>query len=99
MALTTISARIDEQDKVKFDEFCSSVGLNTSIAINIFIKAVLREKKIPFTITSEVPNAETKRAMEEFTEMQQYPKRYKSYPTFQALVDEVAENAEDYSVK
>lgn len=99
MALTTISARIDEQDKVKFDEFCSSVGLNTSTAINIFIKAVLREKKIPFTITSEAPNAETKRAMEEFAEMQKHPTRYKSYPTFQALVEEVAEDVEDYSIK
>ena len=51
MAQATISARIDEKDKMAFDEFCSDVGLNTSAAINLFIKAVLRERRIPFEIT------------------------------------------------
>jgi DNA-damage-inducible protein J len=50
MALSTITARVDEHDKIDFDAFCSSVGLNTSTAINLFVKAVLREKRIPFEI-------------------------------------------------
>ncbi|MDE7046596.1 MAG: type II toxin-antitoxin system RelB/DinJ family antitoxin, partial [Lachnospiraceae bacterium] len=29
---------------------CSNVGLNTSTAINLFVKAVLRENRIPFEI-------------------------------------------------
>lgn len=51
MAQATISARIDEKDKMAFDNFCSEVGLNTSAAINLFVKAVLREKRIPFEIS------------------------------------------------
>lgn len=51
MALSTITARVDEQDKASFDAFCSSVGLNTSTAINIFVKAVLLQNRIPFEIT------------------------------------------------
>lgn len=51
MALSTITARVDEQDKASFDAFCSSVGLNTSTAINLFVKAVLRQNRIPFEIT------------------------------------------------
>lgn len=54
MAQATISARIDGNDKVVFDNFCSDVGLNTSAAINLFVKAVLRERRIPFEI--EQPN-------------------------------------------
>ena len=50
MALATITARVDEQDKTHFDAFCASVGLNTSTAINLFVKAVLRENRIPFEI-------------------------------------------------
>ena len=50
MALTTLTARVDQKDKAEFDKFCSNVGLNTSIAINLFVKAVLREKRIPFDI-------------------------------------------------
>ena len=56
MAQTTLSVRMDENMKKQFDAFCSEVGLNASVAINIFVKAVLREKKIPFEISlSEDP--------------------------------------------
>lgn len=51
MAQTTITARVDSSDKSKFDKFCSNVGINTSTAINMFVKAVLRENRIPFEIT------------------------------------------------
>ena len=50
MAQATITARVDKQDKANFDAFCSNVGLNTSTAINLFVKAVLRENRIPFEI-------------------------------------------------
>ena len=50
MPAATIIAKVDEDDKRNFSEFCNSVGLNVSSAINIFIKAVLREKRIPFII-------------------------------------------------
>lgn len=53
MALATITARVDEKDKARFDDFCSNVGLNTSTAINIFVKTVLRENRIPFEIASD----------------------------------------------
>jgi DNA-damage-inducible protein J len=51
MAQSTITVRVDEHDKASFDAFCSNVGLNTSTAINMFVKAVLRENRIPFEIT------------------------------------------------
>ena len=51
MAQATISAHIDENDKMAFDNFCSDVGLNTSAAINLFVKAVLGERRIPFEIS------------------------------------------------
>ena len=51
MALTTITARVDASDKNRFDAFCANVGINTSSAINMFVKAVLRENRIPFDIT------------------------------------------------
>ena len=50
MALATISARIDADDKRIFDSFCSSVGLSSSAALNMFVKKVIREHRIPFEI-------------------------------------------------
>ena len=55
MAQATVTARVDENDKRAFDAFCSDVGLNTSTAINLYIKAVLREHRIPFEI-SQAPD-------------------------------------------
>ena len=52
MAQTTLSIRMDENIKKQFDAFCSEVGMNTSVAINLFVKAVLRERKIPFEIAT-----------------------------------------------
>ena len=55
MALTTLTSRVDEDDKIVFEDFCSSVGLSVSAAINIYVKAVIREGKIPFEIKREDP--------------------------------------------
>ncbi|MCD8120362.1 MAG: type II toxin-antitoxin system RelB/DinJ family antitoxin [Lachnospiraceae bacterium] len=51
MSQATLTARVDERDKISFDKFCSNVGLTTSGAINLFVKAVLRERRIPFDIS------------------------------------------------
>lgn len=52
MAQTTINVRIDEDLKKQFESFCNETGLNISTAINIFVKTVVREKQIPFKITT-----------------------------------------------
>lgn len=51
MSQTTITTRITSQDKAAFDLFCQDVGLTPSSAINIFIKKVIHEQKIPFEIS------------------------------------------------
>ena len=55
MALATLTSRVDEIDKIAFDDFCSSVGLTTSAAINMYVKVVVRDKRIPFEIKQEDP--------------------------------------------
>ena len=53
MPQTTFSVRMDSKIKKQFDDFCSQVGMNTSTAFNMFARAVLREKRLPFDITTE----------------------------------------------
>ena len=50
MSQTVLSVRMDENVKRRFDAFCADAGMNASVAINIFVRAVIREKKIPFDI-------------------------------------------------
>ena len=52
MAQATFSVRMDENLKRQFDMLCSEFGMNASTAINVFARAVVREKKIPFEIAS-----------------------------------------------
>ena len=53
---TTVTIRVDEDIKRRFEEFCIDVGLNMSVAVNMFIRASLRERKIPFQIESTQPS-------------------------------------------
>ena len=53
MSQTTFSVRMDSEVKKQLDEFCAQVGMNTTIAFNMFARAVLREKRLPFEITTE----------------------------------------------
>ncbi|MCM1540728.1 MAG: type II toxin-antitoxin system RelB/DinJ family antitoxin [Blautia sp.] len=50
MAQATFSIRMDESLKRQFDALCADFGMNATTAFNIFARAVVREKKIPFEI-------------------------------------------------
>ena len=54
MAQATVSARIDSKDKERFDKFCNNVGLSASAAINMFIKSVINEHRIPFEVREPI---------------------------------------------
>ena len=53
MALASINVRVEPEAKLQFEDFCRQIGMSMSTAINVFIKAALREKKIPFELTAE----------------------------------------------
>lgn len=50
MSQSTISIRVESSIKEKFDAMCEAFGLTTSAALNIFMKTVIRERRIPFEI-------------------------------------------------
>lgn len=64
MAQTNVNIRMDENTKRDFDAFCKEVGLSVSAVLNMFAKTVVREQRIPFEITTEVPNSVTMAAIE-----------------------------------
>ncbi|MBR1645436.1 MAG: type II toxin-antitoxin system RelB/DinJ family antitoxin [Selenomonadaceae bacterium] len=53
MAQAMLNVRIDSEDKSRFEKFCKETGLNISTCINMFVKAVLREQKLPFEVKAE----------------------------------------------
>ena len=57
MAQSTFSVRMDENLKKQFDMLCNDFGMTASTAFNIFARAVVRERRIPFDIVA--PSVET----------------------------------------
>lgn len=51
--MTTISIRVDETLKKHFDSLCDEFGLSNSAALNLFMKTVVRERRIPFEIKAD----------------------------------------------
>lgn len=66
MAQSTFSVRMDENLKKQFDELCSDFGMTASTAFNIFARAVVRERKIPFEIASPKQEVTREQAMQTF---------------------------------
>lgn len=53
MPQAIMNVRVDSDDKKSFDKFCNAVGMNVSVAVNMFVKAVIREQKLPFEIKTD----------------------------------------------
>ena len=89
MAQTNVNIRMDEATKVAFDQFCREIGLSASTAFNIFAKTVVREQRIPFELSTDVPNAATLAATEEVRELQRHPEKYKSYGSAEEMMEDI----------
>ena len=64
MAQPNVNIRMDENTKKQFNAFCDEIGISVSSAFNMFAKTVVREHRIPFEITTEVPNSITAATIE-----------------------------------
>ena len=67
MAQATFSVRMDEVLKKQFDGLCQEFGMNASTAINIFARAVVRQRRIPFEISSPESDITREGAMQAFS--------------------------------
>lgn len=75
MAQATFSVRMDEVLKKQFDGLCQEFGMNASTAINIFARAVVRQRRIPFEISSPESDITREGAMQTFTALRAQAKK------------------------
>ena len=71
MANTNINIRMDADLKRQFEAFCADMGMTMTTAFNIFAKKAVREYRIPFEISGDIPKAETLEAIEEVKRMKE----------------------------
>lgn len=89
MAKTTTTITIDSNIKAQAQELFADFGLDLSTAINIFLRQTVRENAIPFSISRDVPNADTVAAMREADEMKSNPGAYKSYDDVNEMMEDI----------
>ena len=66
--MATIQIRIDDNTKYAADSLFSSLGLDTSTAVRMFIAAAIENNGIPFAVRrldNRKPNYELREAMED----------------------------------
>lgn len=49
-----LSVRVDENVKKEFENVLFDLGMNSSTAINIFMRMVIKENGLPFPVTASV---------------------------------------------
>ena len=64
MKNVNVTIRVDEDLKKQADSLFSELGLNLTTAFNIFLRQSVREQRIPFQVSKNVPNATTLAAMQ-----------------------------------
>ena len=60
-----MSFRVDKKLKSQADELFKNLGMNTSVALNMFLTQSVREQSIPFIPSMKVPNSRLISAIKE----------------------------------
>lgn len=53
MAKVVVNFKTEEEVKKQFDQVCDELGITMTAAINIFMKQVIIQGRIPFEVTSK----------------------------------------------
>lgn len=89
MATTNLNIRIDKDVKNQAEEIFGELGLNMTTAVNMFLRATIRECGIPFELKLDEPNEGMKAAIEEGRKMVSDPSspRYSNMGDLKAALD------------
>ncbi len=89
MATTNMNIRIDSDTKAQAQKLFSSLGLDMSTAVNIFIRQALDFGGIPFVIKRTRFNSETEAAMQEARDIESGKIEAKGYSSAKELFEEL----------
>lgn len=84
-----MSFRVDKKLKKQADELFKNLGMNTSVALNMFLTQSVREQSIPFIPSMDVPNARLISAMEEVEAIENGIVKAKKYKTFEEALEDI----------
>lgn len=71
MGQSTVTIRVDDSLKKNFDILCDQFGFSNTAAFTIFMKAVVRERRIPFEIKVDSDEEIRAKALQAFAQMRE----------------------------
>ncbi|WP_335968949.1 type II toxin-antitoxin system RelB/DinJ family antitoxin [Fusobacterium polymorphum] len=85
--MAVINIHVNDEVKKEAESIFKSLGLNMSVAMNLFLKKCINEKGIPFDL--KIPNKETIEAMEETNKILNGDIERKSYKNVDELFEDL----------
>lgn len=89
MSKVATNITIDKETKLKAQLLLKDFGMDLSTAVNVFLKQMVYEGQIPFSITRNFPNETTVNALKETEQMKQNPELYKSYYDVDKMMEDI----------
>ena len=89
MSKVSTNISIDAETKAKAQAMLADLGMDLSTAVNIFLRQMLYEGGIPFSITRDIPNKVTLEAMKETEDMRRFPEKYKRYDNVDDMMEDI----------
>lgn len=84
-----MSFRIDKDLKKQADELFKNLGMNTSVALNMFLTQSVREQGIPFKPTVKEPSEKMLKALQELEEIESGKVEVKRYKNFDEVLKDL----------
>lgn len=88
--MAIVNFRVDENLKIESEKIFNELGLGMTGALTVFLKAVVRNNGIPFSL--EIPNKETEKAFKEADDISSGKKRAKRYKSASELRKDLIKN-------
>ena len=85
--MAVINIRVNDEVKKEAETIFKSLGLNMSVAMNLFLKKCISENGIPFDL--KLPNNETMEALEETNKILNGDIERKSYKNADELFEDL----------
>ena len=86
-----MSFRVNKNLKTQADKLFKSLGMNTSVALNMFLTQSVREQALPFkpNMTASEPSAELKAALQELDDIEKGKIEVKGYHNVNTFIEDM----------
>ena len=87
--ISSMHIRVEPKVKEEAEKILNNLGMNSTEAINIFLRQVILNSGIPFEVKLPQFSNELLEAIKEAEEIEKHPENYKKYHSVDELMEEL----------